>query len=483
MTQSTPLKQQVLHSLKWVALGKVATQIIRWLMTFWVIRLLMPEDYGVVAMADALFGFLTLIIGGLFTPSIIQAKELTEKILKQIFGAVLVVHSVVFLLQYFSADAVGVFYQSENVASILKLNAWCFLLLAFQVIPSAVLARKMQFKKISIISAIANISAAIITFTLALLGYGFWALIIGEVVAISLVTVMVLWTNPITFLPEFKLAEVKPFIRFGSLLTVHSIIFYIFLNIDVTIAGRVLNASEVGLFAIGLQFALMPQKKILPLLKQVAFPAFSKIQDQPERIKGYIIKAQKLSLIITIPIFWGLASVVDLVIPVVIGEKWTGAIIPTMIMLLIMPLRFSEELFNPAIKSQQKAGHLLINAIIMLVLLMLGLLFFVEQGAVGLALAWACSFPLAYAVVIYRNSKLFNIPMSKIIQLFFAPCLSGILMLLSVYFTKQFLTEVSLINLLGQIAVGGFVFAISLLLMDKPAIVEIKSLILNKRNK
>jgi O-antigen/teichoic acid export membrane protein len=477
MTEPTPLKQQVLHSLKWVALGKVATQIIRWLMTFWVIRLLMPEDYGVVAMADALFGFLTLIIGGLFTPSIIQAKELTEKILKQIFGAVLVVHGVVFLLQFFSADAVGLFYQSENVASILKLNAWCFLLLAFQVIPSAILARKMQFKKISIISAIANISAAIITFTLALLGYGFWALIIGEVAAIALLTIMVLWINPITFLPEFKLAEVKPFIRFGSLLTVHSIIFYVFVNIDVTIAGRVLSASEVGLFAIGLQFALMPQKKILPLLKQVAFPAFSQIQDQPERIKGYIIKAQKLSLIITIPIFWGLASVVDLVIPIVIGERWAGAIIPTMIMLLIMPLRFSEELFNPAIKSQQKAGHLLINAIIMLVLLMFGLLFFVGQGAVGLALAWACSFPVAYLIVLRRNCRLFEISLVALIKQFLAPLGAGFFMIFVVYGLKQIDNEVTALNMFSQILLGGGTFILSLIMFDRASVMEVKNLI------
>ena len=481
MTDSKQLKQQVMHSLKWVALGKVATQLIRWLMTFWVIRLLMPEDYGVVAMADAIFGFLTLIIGGLFTPAIIQAKELTEKILKQIFGAVLLVHSVVFLTQLLTADFIGDFYQSENVANILKLNAWCFLLLALQIIPSAVLARKMEFKKISIISAIANISAAITTFTLAILGYGFWSLIIGEIVAISLQTLMVLFISPIKFLPEFNISEVKPFIKFGSLLTVHSIIFYIFLHLDVTIAGRILTASEVGLFAIGLQFALMPQKKILPLLKQVAFPAFSKIQDQPERIKSYIIKAQKLSLIVTIPIFWGLASVVDLVIPIVIGDKWSGAIIPTMIMLFIMPLRFSEELFNPAIKSQQKAGHLLTNAFIMLALLLASILLFVDQGAVGLALAWAFGFPLAYLIVVSRNCRLFNIKMMSLFRHFITPLISGVLMIFVVFALKYWLLEVSLLNLMIQILLGGLVFSAALWLIDQSSINEIKQLVKSKR--
>lgn len=481
MPESSNLKHQVMHSLKWVALGKVGTQIIRWLMTFWVIRLLMPEDYGVVAMADAVFGFLTLIIGGLFTPAIIQAKALTEKILKQIFGAVLVVHGVMFLTQWIAADFVGEFYHSENVANILKLNAWCFLFLAFQVIPSAVLARKMEFKKISIISAVANITAAVTTFTLAHLGYGFWSLIIGEIVAISIHTAMVLFISPIKFLPEFNISEVKPFIKFGSLLTVHSIVFYIFLHLDVTIAGRILTASEVGLFAIGLQFALMPQKKILPLLKQVAFPAFSKIQDQPERIKSYIIKAQRLSLLVTIPIFWGLASVVDLVIPIVIGEKWAGAVVPTMIMLFIMPLRFSEELFNPAIKSQQKASHLLMNALLMLVILLVSILLFVGQGAVGLALAWATGFPLAYIFVLSRNCRLFNIKLWDLFCHFIGPITSGVLMIIAVFGLKFWLIEVNVLNLMLQILIGGLTFSTSLWVIDKSSLNEIKQLLKSKK--
>jgi O-antigen/teichoic acid export membrane protein len=161
----------------------------------------------------------------------------------------------------------------------------------------------MEFKKVSIISAIANISAAITTLVMAYLGYGFWALIFGEIVSISLRTAMTLIISPIKYLPSFKISEVSALLKFGGLLTGHATLAYIFLHMDVAIAGRYMSAVEIGLFAIGLQFALMPQKKLLPLLKQVAFPAFSKIQDQPERINSYIIKAQKFSLLITVPIF------------------------------------------------------------------------------------------------------------------------------------------------------------------------------------
>ncbi|MEY8213665.1 MAG: lipopolysaccharide biosynthesis protein [Colwellia sp.] len=476
MTEPSNLKQQVLHSLKWVVLGKVASQIIRWAMTFWVIRLLLPEDYGVVAMADIFAGFLALFIGGLFAPAIIQTKELSQTMLKQMFGIIIIVYSAMFLVQYNLAGIVGEFYKSEHVTSILKVSAWLFIIKAIAIIPTAQLTRNMEFKRVSIISSIANITAAVTTLIMAYLSYGFWAIIIGEIVAVGLRTVMTLAIKPITFLPEFKFSEVKEHLKFGSLLICHSILFYVFLHMDVAIAGRVMTAAEIGVFAIALQFALMPQKKILPLLKDVAFPAFSKIQDQPQRINSYILKAQELSLLITIPIFWGLACVVDQVIPIILGDKWLEAIYPTMIILLVMPLRFSEELFNPALKSQRKVKHMLINVIILLVVMLISIIIGLPYGVVGLAGAWACGFPVVYILIARRNAKLLNIDYKNIAKLFIAPGGAGVAMLLCVFATKHLLTDISIVNLLAQIVIGGVVFIVSLYLVDKKSIGDLMAL-------
>lgn len=480
MSENTDFKHQVIHSLKWVALGKVATQIIRWVMTFWVIRLLVPEDYGVVAMADVFFSFLTLLVGALFTPALIQNRDLNRQTLKQTFGMILIVHGALFALQLLIADYIGIYYQSELVASILKVNAWCFLIIALEIIPAALLAKEMEFKKVSIIAAIANITAAITTLVMAWFGYGFWALIIGEIVSISIRTVLTLAIRPITFLPSFRFSEISTMMKFGGLLTGHAIIAYIFLHMDVAIAGRYMSAVEIGLFAVGLQFALMPQKKILPLLKQVAFPAFSKIQDQPQKINNYILKAQKLSLLVTIPVFWGLASTVDLIIPIILGEKWLEAVVPTMIILMVMPLRFCEELFNPALKSQRKVKHMIINIWIMMVIMSVAIFLGIKYGAIGLAFAWAGGFPVAFLWVVKRNSLLFNIPLSKVARLFVAPCIAGALMLVAVILAKQVFIEVSVVNLLAQILLGGMVFLLVLFTMDKAAILEIKALITKK---
>ncbi|SEL70754.1 Membrane protein involved in the export of O-antigen and teichoic acid [Colwellia chukchiensis] len=476
MTNSNQLKSQVLHSLKWVALGKVLTQIIRWAMTFWVIRLLLPEDYGVVAMADMFAGFLALFIGGLFAPAIIQTKELSQTMLKQMFGLIIVVYSTMFLVQYNLASVVGNFYQSEHVTSILKVTACLFIVKAIAIIPTSLLARNMAFKHVSIISSVANITAAVTTLVLAYLQFGFWAIIIGEIIAVTLRAVLTLAVQPITFLPEFKFTQVKPHLKFGGLIMLHSIVFYVFLHMDVAIAGRLMSVTEIGVFAIALQFALMPQKKILPLLKEVAFPAFSKIQDQPQRINAYILKAQKMSILLTIPIFWGLASVIDQIIPIILGDKWLEAIYPTMIILFVMPLRFSEELFNPALKSQRKVKHMLHNVSIMSVVMLISIVLAAPYGAVGLAAAWACGFPIAYGVVACRNANLLNIKYRNIAKLFLAPVAAGIIMLIVVFTLKQYTGEIAVLNLLIQIAAGGVAFISALYLFDKKLIVELISI-------
>lgn len=480
MSESINIRHEVLHSLKWVVIGRVATQAIRWAMTFWVIRLLSPEDYGIVAMADVVFGLSVLLIGAMFAPAIIQAKELPERVLRQTFGMILIVHVIAFATQLALAGPIGDFYQSQDVSRILRLNAWCFLFLAFGIIPSSLLAREMKFKQVSIIAGIANTISAIATFVLALLGYGFWALVIGELISVVMSTTLTLFIRPTRFWPEFRCSEVMHQLRFGSLLTAHSILAYVFFHVDVAIAGRAMSAAEVGLYAIGVQVALMPQKKLLPLINRVAFPAYSRIQDQPQRFNEYIIKAQRLSLLVTIPVFWGLALIADQLIPLAIGEKWIGAIVPTSLILIVMPLRFSEELFNPALKSQRRARHLITNVAIMLSALLVGIVLFLSRGATGLAMAWLVCFPISYVVVLVRNCRVFGIPVARLLSHMYAPICAGGCMVVAVLLSKNWFGEVHVVNLITQTTIGAIVFCASIWVLGRNVVGELASLTKSK---
>ena len=466
------LKHQVIHSLKWVALGKISSQMVRWVITFWVIRLLLPEDYGIVSLADLFFGFMTLVLGPLIGPAIVQHKNISKQELKQLFGVVILVYLAAFFIQILAADSVGEFYQSENVARILKINAWCFIMLLFAVIPTSLLAKEMQFKYVSIVAAFSNIVAALSTLIMAYFGFGFWSIIYGEIISIVLRSFLTIIKRPVFIVPDFRINKIIPFLRFGGLATLNSILFYIFLTMDVAIAGRVMTTTELGIYAIGLQIGLMPQKKILPLIKQVAFPAFAKIQEYPEKITNYTVKAQKLTFYLTVPIFWGLASVIDLIIPIILGEQWMAAIEPTRILLLVMPLKFSQELFGPALSSQKKLKHIIFNTLTLIAVMLVSILIGVNFGAVGLAYAWLFGFPIAFLIILLRNCKELNIRVSMFLKFLAIPVFSGLLMLGGVFFSKIYFSNIELVNLLFQIFLGASIYTLFVVLFDKPSVQE-----------
>lgn len=477
MTDDKTLKSKVLHSLKWVALGKATTQTLRWILTFWVIRILTPEDYGIVAIADILFSLLMTIAATIAISPLIQAKQLDQKSISSYFGVTLSIYALLFCSQYLLADTIAALYNNAAVADVLKVNAWCFLLLALETVPSALLRREMAFKKLAVISAISNIVAAVSTLLLALYGYGFWALVYGEIIAIALRVAMLLFNHPAPCLPTFRIKDSLPLIRFGGLMSVLTLLWYTFIHLDIAIGGLLLTTAEIGIFTVALNFALMPQKKILPLVKEISFPAFSQLQDQPAKITHFIVKAQRLGLIFTLPIFWGLASVADYLLPLIIGSKWDAAIIPTTLVLMLMPLRFSEELFQPAAKALGHIKYLIINTLYMIAFMSIALFSLSQFGATGLALAWVVGFPVAYVIVLYRYSRLFNFSLRRFVSGIAKIALSAAIMVGTVYWLKHYLVDVNVTNLLLLIAAGGTSYAVALLLFERSTLKELRQAI------
>ncbi|MDP5148795.1 oligosaccharide flippase family protein [Rheinheimera baltica] len=477
MTNDKALKSSVLHSLKWVALGRATTQILRWILTFWVISILTPEDYGIVAIADILSSLLVTMASTIAISPLVQARTLDKAAISSYFGITLCIYFLLFCFQYLLAEPIATLYKTPYVAEVLKVSAWCFLLMAFETIPSALLRRAMAFKKLALIDAMSNIIAAISTLLFAIYGYGFWALVYGGIVAAAVRVTLLLYHHPAPCLPSFNVKHSLPLIRFGGSISVFTLLWYIFIHLDITIGGLLLSTTEIGIFTVALNIAVMPQRKILPLVKEISFPAFSQLQDEPAKISYFIVKAQRLGLLFTLPIFWGLAAVSDYILPIILGQKWEAAILPTMLILVLMPLRFSDELFQPAAKALDKVSYLITNTLIMIAIIALALFITADLGATGLAMAWLLGFPLIYIIVLIRYSRLFNFQLGTFLYSISKIVLSAALMVISVIATKQLLGTPSILNLLLLISVGGVSYLLALFVVERKTLKELKQAI------
>lgn len=473
---SNTTRSEVINAIKWVAFGKIAAQTLRWGMTFWVIRLLVPADYGYVALASVSLSFFTLLFGSMFAPYLIQRKELDTISFENVYGIIILVHFGSFALQYALADPIALAFGSEVVGKILRVNSVCFLILALETIPHALLTRNMEFKKLSIIDALANGTAAATTLILALSGFGFWALVIGEVVLVATRASAILFVQPMRVTPSFRGQEWRQILSFGGPLTLHAVIAYGFVNMDIIVAGATMSATSVGLYAVALQVALMPHKKILPILRQVAFPAFSRLQDDKRKISWFVMKAQRLSFILTIPVFWGFAAIAHEAIPLVLGVKWESAGLPTAMILSIMPLRFCMELFAPALKAQRLLKHLIINSLIASIIMLIAFLLGSRYDVNGLALAWSLGFPLAFVLTTSRNLSVLSLSWAQLLHSIKGPVLSGAFMLAAISGVHYVSISNVYLSLVIQIVIGGLSYVLCLRVLDKNSITEVLSL-------
>src|SRR5215472_17495827 len=135
------LRQRVVHALAWTLSGRVLAQATSWVATLFVIRLLAPDDYGLMALATIFVTLVALVNELGMSGALIQADRLTDAQIRQTFGIVIVVQAAFGLLIIATALPVALFFSDARLAPILQVSSLQFFFLAFAIIPEALLMR------------------------------------------------------------------------------------------------------------------------------------------------------------------------------------------------------------------------------------------------------------------------------------------------------------------------------------------------------
>src|SRR5258707_12507838 len=173
------LRQRVMRALGWALSGRLLAQAASWVITLVVIRLLTPDDYGLMALATIFVTLVALVnelgMGG----ALIQADRLTNAQIRQTFGIVIVVQAAFGLLIIATALPVALFFSDARLAPILQVSSLQFFFLAFAIIPEALLMRALEFRLKAYVDTLSQLVGSVVTLALALYGFGVWALVWG----------------------------------------------------------------------------------------------------------------------------------------------------------------------------------------------------------------------------------------------------------------------------------------------------------------
>jgi O-antigen/teichoic acid export membrane protein len=391
---SLSLRDEVKAAVIWRSGSQIAAQLVAWCSTLAVIRILDPHDYGIFAMTQVVLTFLNFLNGYGFASALVQDREIDERKIRQAFGMMLLVNAAIALAQFALAPVAAEYYRQPIVADLLRLQALIFLSTPFIAIPQALLVRELDFKRPAVANLASAFVSAVVALSCALSGLGVWTLIYAPLAFFWTRAVVLVIAARFFVLPSFRFAGAGKMFGFGMMLLGGYFFWTVLTQADVFIAARFLSPHDLGLYAEALFLTTIIAAKFVPPLNEVAFPAYARIQDDPAMLTAAFLKAVRLIMLVTCPLYFGLAVVAQDAVDLVLGAKW-GEMAPIVAVLAFgMPMFTLYSLFAPAVTALGRTGITLRSAMLGAVVMPAAFLFAIQWGAIGLAWAWVLAFPL-----------------------------------------------------------------------------------------
>jgi teichuronic acid exporter len=397
------LKSQVVESLQWSAATKFLGQLANWCITIIVIRLLVPGDYGLMAMANAILGFLAMVAEMGFGASLVQTMAYDRERVRQLFGAALLVNAAFGAVLFASAPLVAGFYQEPRLTAVIRVASLQFIINALAIVPDALLRRELRFKRLSVVEIASGVSGNLVTLLLAFKGYGVWSLVMGALAGGLARAILLQFSVQDRLAPAFRFRGARPLASFGAGVTLTRVLSYFASQADIFIAGKLLGREIVGIYAVAVNLATLPMQRGQAVINDVAFSAFAKIQHDRNALAANLALAIRLTSLFAFPALWGVASVAPEVVRIALGEQWLDAIVPMQIVSLTIPFRMVSAI---VVTTRMSVGRIDISIATALAgALLIPLTFFLASryGLLGLAVAWVAVGPVHFFLSTYGS--------------------------------------------------------------------------------
>jgi teichuronic acid exporter len=474
---------RILASLVWLGSASLFGQIVSWLSTLVVIRLLSPDDYGLIVMAMLPITFL-LVVGDLgLGVVVVQAPALGQPQLRALFGASLVTHVLAAVLVFVAAPLVATFFGEPQLVPLVRALSLCFVFVGVYALPQALIARALQFDRKAKGDSLAALASSIVAVALATGGGGPWALVGAALVAHAFRAVAFQILHPCFFLRLPGLAELRGSVRFAGWVTVDRALWFGYTNLDVAIAGRVLGGAVLGVYSVAVSLASIPLDKVMPVVNEISLSAFSRIQNDRERVRRGMLRALETVGLVAFPAFLGLAAVAPEVVDVFLGERWNGAVLPLQILCLVFPFRALGLLFAPALFGSGRPRLVVENNALTLGCVGIALGVGVQWGVVGLCVGWVAGYVPVFCVAAHRTLRALDIPAREVMAKLALPIVAAAVMAAAVGTARALASDAwpSVAVLIGLIVCGVGIYVGAVAAFRPEVVRSVRVLSLQKR--
>lgn len=454
------LKNKILGNLRWMLLAKFSCQTISWISTLLVMRILQPEDYGLIAMAAVLVSLMTMINEMGLGQAIIQSDTLNQTRIRQCFGLVVLVNLSSYVLLCLLAPVMAWFFGETKLSLIIPVIGLQFLIQIFLVIPSALLDKQLRFRDRAIYEIGTSVSGTLATLWMAYSGFGIWSIIFGNLGMVAMYTALINWKFPFPHFPTFKFSGIGEIARFGLMTVLGRVLWFFYSQADTLLVGRLLGKAVLGFYSVGVQVATLPLVKISGIFNQLAMAGFSQIKNDVQRLQDSVLLVARVASFLSVPIFWGIAAIADDFVELFLGSAWEPATLPLQCIAIMLPVRVLSialsQVVNAVGKPELNVINMAVASIVMPGSFVIGIQYW---GLPGLCYAWVLIYPIWFIYALLQGLPTVGLKLREYCRNVYIPYLFGALMLGLVIGARQVLPIDGWLRLCTLVVIGAATYS------------------------
>lgn len=481
------LKQKAFTSLLWSLVQNSGSQIFSLIIFLVLARLLTPETFGLIALANVFLAFMQIFRQQGFSKALIQRENIEPEHLDAAFWSQVVFGILLMGVTYFSAGLVAGIFAQPKLIPILQTLSLIFIINSFSHVHNAILEREFAFKIIAMRVLLATLISGIVGVSMAFAGYGVWSLVTLNIM-VELVSSIVMWTA-IDWRPKFRFSikHFQDLFGFGMYVLAFKFIKFFDKRADNLLIGYFLGEVALGYYAIAYRILEVMTQLLVKTTNKVALPTFSRLQTEPERFRQLFYKTTQFTSIIAFPTYLGLVVFAPELTVTLFGEQWIPSIGAMRILALegiILSLsQFHKSVFVSMGKPSWTVRVSLLNAAANLVACLIA----VRWGIIAVATGYIISSYLVFPLSQWEVNKLININLMNYSRQFITPVVSTGIMVVAILTAKHFLADTlnSLFLIIVGTLIGILVYALCIKIFEPQLYKQLwnffKSVISNKK--
>lgn len=447
MNKGSDIKREATKGVFWGGFFSLSRQILGLLFGIIIARILMPSDFGKVAMLSIFASLATAFQESGFVYVLTNKKDVSRSDYSTVFWFNITISFVIYIILFVSSPYIAYFYHEPILENLSKIVFLGFFISSFGIVQNAHMFKNMKVFEKGLIDVLSLVVSGIVGYLLAIKGFGFWGIALQNLTSISVLTLLLWIYSPFRPIFVFDLNFIKSSIADCFRFTFPNILSIISENFYSVLLGKYFSSNDVGIYNQATKLNTAGYSSVLGTLRNISQPILVKVGSNSEELLSAFRKIVRLSAFLSVPILLCLSLVSHELVIAILTEKWMG-VAPVLQILCVGSIFMNISIiYSYLIMSQNKSYiYMVMGVIISLTKIVLLLLSMLGGNVIWIAFASAFSDIMCFFIYYLIVKRLFRYNLSLFLNDIIPILISSSIAYLSAFvITKQLYNVYSLL--------------------------------------